>query len=165
MSKTAIVEICGVECEVQRVPLAKWTAWGRVPGWFANAALDATEGERKGKSAPSAVATADDNRESLEFQRAIFHHTLVSPKVALGWKAEPGEVLIDDLDENFFDSVVRYGLSGSPDVAVSTEGGEVAQADLGKFPADEAGQAGIAGTGESGSAVSDPAVVTARDYR
>lgn len=122
--KTAQVTFAGFPVVARRVGLDVWTKAGRVPQFFFEEMWKAQDGKEPDRS----EMTPEDIKRGVKFQRDMVCETVVEPKiVAEDRPLEAGEVSYSELVSvapDFVDELMRWVVSGCPDVPVETTKGE-----------------------------------------
>lgn len=116
----------GAVFTLRRPPMEVWIAAGKIPQSFLQQMIKGGRGGRV------ETLSDEDTMASILFVREALLYACVSPRLVVG---ATGEDELDpcELDPEDFEFLSRWVLSGSPGVAVKTEGGEVSTDDLSRF--------------------------------
>ena len=131
----------GAVFTLRRPSLDLWIASGRMPQTFLRAMLETQQ------ATPGAqvVFSAEETMDGIHFVRDLVCFACVSPRVATNPASE--DVLdLAELDAADYQFLASWVQSGSPDVPVTTENGEVPQEGVARFRQKQPGRAVSLGT-------------------
>ncbi len=126
----------GAVFTLRRPSLDLWIASGRMPQTFLRAMLETQQ------ATPGAqvVFSAEETMDGIHFVRDLVCFACVSPRVATNPASE--DVLdLAELDAADYQFLASWVQSGSPDVPVQTESGEVPQEGVARFRQKQPGRA------------------------
>ena len=130
----------GAVFTLRRPSLDLWIASGRMPQTFLRAMLETQQ------ATPGAqvVFSAEETMDGIHFVRDLVCFACVSPRVATNPASE--DVLdLAELDAADYQFLASWVQSGSPDVPVTTENGEVPQEGVARFRQKQPGRAASSG--------------------
>jgi hypothetical protein len=130
----------GAVFTLRRPSLDLWIASGRMPQTFLRAMLETQQ------ATPGAqvVFSAEETMDGIHFVRDLVCFACVSPRVAINPASE--DVLdLAELDATDYQFLASWVQSGSPDVPVQTESGEVPQEGVARFRPKQPGRAASSG--------------------
>lgn len=133
----------GAVFTLRRPSLDLWIASGRMPQTFLRAMLETQQ------ATPGAqvVFSAEETMDGIHFVRDLVCFACVSPRVAIN-PASDDVLDLAELDAADYQFLASWVQSGSPDVPVQTESGEVPQDGIGRFRPKQPGR--VTGTSTDG---------------